>query len=87
MNEKLQEVKLIQEKLQNSFNLTDLLDSWFTSLDFSSLEASYKDNLVKAIFEFMGSTTSSNNLIEEKNLDQLAENNFLELKQIESLRN
>ncbi|MCA9750543.1 MAG: hypothetical protein KC414_15640, partial [Romboutsia sp.] len=84
---KLQEVKLVKEKLENSLKFVNLLEPWFASLELKSLGESYQGNLLKEIFEFSSSTNNPDKLIEEESLYQLEKNNLLELKQIKSLSN
>jgi preprotein translocase subunit SecA len=84
---KLQEVKLVKEKLESSFKFVNLMEPWFASLEFKSLGESYQGNLLKEIFESISSTNNLDKLIEEESLYQLEKNNLLELKQIKSLSN
>lgn len=55
---KLQEVKLVKEKLENSLKFVNLLEPWFASLEFKSLGESYQGNLLKEIFESISSTNN-----------------------------
>lgn len=85
--DKLQEVMLVKDKLINSFKLIYLLEPWFESWEFKSLEESYKGNLVEGIFESINDIDNSDKLIKQDSLDQSEKNNLLKLEQIKSLNN